>query len=294
MYKNSLIVGAGSKLVRFLLPELLRISEKITLLTKESDVNYNNLRVSHLKANLAEGCELDDAFDLVVYLAGVTPYGNNKNKSNAYFYDSNVRPLINVLGYCSKIKPKKFIFISSTDVYQLNDKTQITEFTKPKPVNFYGVCKVISENCVNTFGEAFDFDVTILRVGPVYGPGMNRNLSIWKLLKNIWNEEAIVISNPNNILSLVSSKDAAFAIIKSINGSAGLYNIVGSKLTIEEFLKHASRIYNKKTFPFSCVNNAESGINLNFSLSKAEKHIGWKPSYIDEEVVLEMSNEFNG
>ena len=202
--------------------------------------------------------------------------------------------MINVLNYCSKNKPNKFIFISSTDVYQLNNKTQITELTNPKPLNFYGLCKILSENCVNTYGEIFQFDVTVLRIGPIYGPGMSRKLSIWGLLKNIWNEEAVVITNPKNILGLISSKDAALAIINSINGAAGLYNIVGSKLTIEDFLKNVARIYNKKTFSFSLINKMEIDINLNFNMYKAEKYISWKPSHIDKEILLEMSNEFSG
>ena len=97
-----------------------------------------------------------------------------------------------------------------------------------------------------------------------------------------------------NILSLISSKDAASAIINSINGDAGLYNIAGSNLTVEDFLKLVSRIYNKNSFSFSLVYNAESDINLNFNLCRAENHIGWKPSIIDKEIVLAMSKEFNG
>jgi len=55
-----------------------------------------------------------------------------------------------------------------------------------------------------------------------------------------------------------------------------------------------ARIYNKKTFSFSLINKMEIDINLNFNMYKAEKYISWKPSHIDKEILLEMSNEFSG
>ena len=75
------------------LVENLKMYEKITLLTKESDVSYHNARINHLKANLSESFESDICFDLIIYLAGVAPYGNFKNKPNTFFYNSNVNPL---------------------------------------------------------------------------------------------------------------------------------------------------------------------------------------------------------
>ena len=134
----------------------------------------------------------------------------------------------------------------------------------------------------------------MLRIGPIYGPGMDRNLSIWKMLNRIWNNKTVEINNPKNVLSLISSRDAALAIANSIDGEAGLYNITGVKLTIEDFLKHIAVIYNKKNSIFlhtGCVKNSD--INLNFDLSHAETGIKWKPSIIDRDTVLEMANEFN-
>ena len=291
MLKKVLITGAGSKLVKPILKDLLPRAEKITLVTRNSDIDIDDPKIQHIKADLTEKLQLDLRADIVIHLAGVAPYGQACNASNSYLYDNNVRSFLNLLNYCSANKPEKLVFISSSDIYPLYIANTISEATDIRPKNIYGLYKLICEHCAKTYGEMFGFEVTILRMGPIYGPGMNRNLSVWKILFRVWNGESVELVNPENVLSLISTKDAAGSIVSAIDGAPGLYNIAGTMLTFEDFLERAAQVYGKG-HSVSRKTESDGQIKLCFDLTAAKQQLEWEPSLFDDVTIKELSEEF--
>jgi UDP-glucose 4-epimerase len=290
--KTVLITGASSKFSRPTVTRLLSRTDRVIALTRTSECQIRDPKVAHLKIDLAEGCSIDEPAEYVIHLAGYTPYTGASGCGRSQIYRNNVSAFINVLNYCARFRPRKLVFVSTTDVYPLVNDAEICEQTPTQPNGFYGVCKLICERAAGTYADLFGIPVSILRLGPVFGPEMSHRLSVWKMLKRVSQGETVDLVNPENVLSLLSVEDAARAIALATEAPAGTYNIAGYPLTVEEFLSRAAGAYRtvltaeKRTDP-------ERRTTLRFDMGSAESFLGWRPSVFDVESVLRLRSDFD-
>lgn len=102
-------------------------------------------------------------------MAASLDYFGDKEK----LFRVNVEGTVNLLNLAKRNGIKKFIHISTIEAMGTirEDDIPANESYICKPVSTYGESKLEAEKKVMKFGEEKIFDITILRLGNVYGPG---------------------------------------------------------------------------------------------------------------------------
>ncbi|MEO0095119.1 MAG: SDR family oxidoreductase [candidate division WOR-3 bacterium] len=176
------------------------------------------------------------------------------------FYDKQCDVLINANGNSSKIlaekeplkdfelsvtsviktffdfKFKKYIYISSIDVYNRQDRENFTKEDTPiyvEGLSHYGFHKYLAENLVKNYCS----DWLIIRLGGMVGPNMKKGP-----IYDIINEKKLWVSSKSKFLAL-HTYEVAKALVKLLEIKNEIFNVVASD-NIE--LREVARIFNKK------------------------------------------------
>ena len=169
-----------------------------------------------------------DIIDTVIHAGAFIP--KTSDEANAYdLCFSNIESTKKLLEALPK-SVKKFIFVSTVDVYDTS--TKISEKTKIEPATLYGHSKYYCERMIIAWAKLRNVHPVILRLGHVYGPGEEQYqklipATISKLLKGkppqIWGEG-------NEKRSFIYIDDVVEAILNADSNiiDCGVVNIVGS------------------------------------------------------------------
>ena len=108
-------------------------------------------------------------FDVVYHFAGITPLPDCQN-SPALAIDVNVRGTVVLLELVRKYGVKRFIFSSTSAVYENNKDFPSLEDNVMKPTLIYPSTKYCAEQFCKAFYEGYNIPITVLRFANVYGP----------------------------------------------------------------------------------------------------------------------------
>lgn len=108
--------------------------------------------------------------DIVVHLAGISALPECESNP-AKAIDINVTGLINVLNACRDSNIKKFIFSSTSALYENNPSNEIyTEDMDVYPNLIYSTTKFTAEQFCKSYSQNYGMDITICRFFNIYGP----------------------------------------------------------------------------------------------------------------------------
>ena len=125
--------------------------------------------------------------DYIVHLAAYSGIQHSIENPLLYEYN-NCYGTLCVLEFAKKIKPKKFLFTSSSCVYG-EIKSPCTESKQPtKFLNMYALSKRHNEMQIETYK---DLTSTCLRLFTVYGPYGRPDSSIYKWVKALYDGEDV-------------------------------------------------------------------------------------------------------
>lgn len=142
---------------------------------------------------------------------------------------------------------KKFIFLSTTDVY--GNSPLITEESTTNNISLYGSSKLYCEKLISAWATERKITHQILRVGHVYGPGEEYfqkiiPVTMQRILKG---EPVQIFDEGKSIRSFIFISDVIESIINSIHltSYAGEINIAGDEqITIKDLIKKIISISN--------------------------------------------------
>jgi dTDP-4-dehydrorhamnose reductase len=212
MYKKILITGYTGQLGSDILTKLSNLKKKIIIVKKK--INFENIKEISYKLDKISP-------DIIINCAAYTnteTAEKEKRKCNKI----NHLAVSSIAKYCKK--KNKYLIHISTD-YIFNGKAKkITKNTLPRPLNYYGLTKLKSENCI----KSSQCRKLILRIGWIYSNKKNNFPN--KIIDQIKNKNNIYIYT-NEIGSPTSvdtvSKFVIEAIRRSIQGKEidGVYNL---------------------------------------------------------------------
>lgn len=164
----------GSELGKFLLK---KGEEPILLDNLEYGYRDNFEDNEYLKNNFILADIRDKDFvkylkdvDVVVHFAGISALPECESHPEKAF-DVNTTGVANVLNAIRSSDVKKFIFASTSAVYENNPKNEIhSESDIVKPNLIYATTKYCSEQICRSYAENYDMDITICRFFNVFGP----------------------------------------------------------------------------------------------------------------------------
>ena len=110
-------------------------------------------------------------FDAIVHIAGQSS-GEVSFDNPVYDLQTNTQSTLLLLEYAKKTGCRKFIFASTMSVYGDSEEQPVKEDFVCKPISFYAIGKLASEQYLKTYAK-FGVQTISLRLFNVYGPGQN-------------------------------------------------------------------------------------------------------------------------
>jgi len=179
--KKILITGGagyiGQNLVNFFLNEKSKIYV-IDNLSTSRPINKNIkkkikfYKIDLTKEKIVEKFFKNKSFDLIVHLAafsGVKEFNKNVLKS----FNNNVLSTKNLIKFGFKKSYTKLIFASSAAIYGKVSRAKVKENNSKKPVNYYGLSKLVCENIIQNLLKNKKNNYAFLRYFNVVGSTVN-------------------------------------------------------------------------------------------------------------------------
>jgi len=142
------------------------------------------------------GAVFDAARDceIVVHVAGPPSVRSSFDVPEKYAV-VHVAGTAAVLNACRKARVKRFIYISSAEVYGRTVNQPVSETMTPNPRSPYAAAKLGAENMVCAFANAFGIDARIVRLFSVYGPGQQKYALIPTIIRQAMTAGAVELAD---------------------------------------------------------------------------------------------------
>jgi nucleoside-diphosphate-sugar epimerase len=235
----------------------------------------------------------------IVHAAVITPDLERERSESSNIMQVNIMGTVEILEAAKRNNIEKFIYLSSGSVYgeaALDDDWLSEEKTYPRPTTLYAISKFAGERTVLRYKELFDMNLTVARVGTVFGPwerytGVRDTLSPLFLTTRlaVLGKEAI-LSNPFH-KDWVYSKDIARGLASLLfckNLKHDVYHL--SSGVIWSVLDWCEKLANEfPQFNYKLVNSNEmanipySGDRSPLAINRIKEDVGYAPQYGLEE-----------
>ena len=223
--------------------------------------------------------------DTIIHFASHNHISNNFY--NSLLYTNNTLST-HILLDCARLhnKIKRFIYISTDEVYGENNDYLGEEQAFLSATNQYATSKISTEMLVNSYYNSYKLPIIIVRCCSIYGKNQYIEKIIPKFITQILNKQIITIEgNGNNVryfLYIDDFIDALEIILK--NGIIGnIYNISSNdKITIIDLAKKIFFLINKNNniddFIYYIQSKKENDKRYNVNDYKLTL-LGWNKKY---------------
>jgi UDP-glucose 4-epimerase len=157
-------------------------------------------QVPLIVGDVTSAADLDRLFastkaEAIIHLAAVTPDRQAEMTDPTGAISVNIGGTAILMQCLSRLRPRpRLILASSVAVYgeaRPKEGTYREDRSRPSPVSLYGITKLAAEATVMRLAELYGIEITIVRLGPVYGPweyktGLRPLLSPHGQVMNIW------------------------------------------------------------------------------------------------------------
>lgn len=109
------------------------------------------------------------------------------------YYDTNLSGTLNLLELCREREISKFVLASTSSLYALGSRPFREDQATDRPLSPYAASKKAAETLCYTSHCLFGLDVTILRYFTVYGPAGRPDMSIFRFIRWIAEEDAVTL-----------------------------------------------------------------------------------------------------
>jgi UDP-glucose 4-epimerase len=209
-----------------------------------------------------------NSIDTIIHLGAFIPKSNNQANDRK---ECNSNIINTSVLLAAKIPTlKKFIFISSVDIY--GKSSLISETTPQEPVSLYGASKLYCEKMVLNWAEVSNRTHQILRIGHTYGPGEEAYQKIIpNTMRNLLHQKTVQLwGSGEEIRAFIYIDDVVKAILNAVKleESVGVVNLVSAQqVSIKKLIEKIITISNCQS-QIENIPLAINGRNLIFDNSK--------------------------
>jgi len=297
-----LITGAAGFIGSNLLHNLIDIYDSeivvIDYLTDASDVNNVPEFVTLYPVDIADRYIVDEIFDkhrpeYVFHLAAES-HVDNSIKDCIPFVETNVIGTINLMNASLENDVKKFMHISTDEVYGSLDENGLsfTENTPYDPQNPYSASKASSDHFVKAYVNTYNLPAVITNCSNNFGPRQSSEKFIPKTITNLLRGQKVpVYGEGKEIRDWLYVQDHCEALIEVWKkGKIGEnYNIGGgtelNNLTVvSKILTYMKKDYSNIEF---VKNRPGHDFRYSIDCQKIEKNLGWKSRFDFDRALIE-------
>lgn len=201
------------------------------------------------------------------------------------FFEVNVYGTINIAMAASKSKIKRFIHISSSEIYGSARYSPMDENHPTIPQSTYAVSKLAAERVVYTIHKEHDLPAVILRPFNSFGPNITQPYIIPEIINQLMSGTTeLQLGNITSKRDLTFVSDTAHAILLSLvgEGLVGETINIGSErsISIKDLVKQICEIFGKDVeikIDTSRFRPHDVEV-LVCDYGKAFRLLGWKPT----------------
>lgn len=260
-------------------------------------VQYDLRRISGLKKILTD-------VDVCIHLAALTGNSSYGISYQSKMFEDNSLIDINTISSAAKAGVKKFIYISSSLVYERSTafpvKEEITDLL-PAPRLAYSFEKLIGERTCEVFAKDYNMDYTICRLFNAYGINSNYREDVKRhviadLLGKILEGQypVQILGDGNQKRNFTHVEDLAAGILATIFNKHALgqtFNLGNSKeYSVFELLEMIWKLAKmKKPLKIKHLPSVKNDVVKNYpDLKKTEKILNWKAQISVEEGIKDL------
>lgn len=251
----------------------------------------NNSKFHILQYDVTEELKSDIKFDFIIHAASyASPYFFANNPVEVI--KANINGVINLVEYGNQHGLKRFLYVSSGEVYGEGDGREFVEdysgyVNCATPRACYPSSKRAAETLCVSYAEEYGIDTVIARPCHVYGPNFteNDNRVYAQFIRNVLNGQDIVMkSDGSQYRSWCYVVDCVSALLHILlkGENKQPYNIAddNSNITIKELAEMIAGLAGRKVVIELPSNIEKAGYNVVkksvFSTTKLQS-LGWKP-----------------
>lgn len=215
--------------------------------------------------------------EAIVHLAAQASIIESESNPNLDLMKNGVGTL-HLVQSAKAVGVRRFVFASTSAVYQYSAKKALTEKSRLEPESPYGISKLAAEQYIRW---VFPNQHVILRLGNVYGPRqvpLGENQLIARLIKHFKYQEPFAIhGDGKQERDFVYVGDVARAFKISLNGKAGTYNIsYGMPLPINDAALTMAELWGFPAYEFAHERNRhDTRRRVWLDVGKANAELGW-------------------
>ena len=245
----------------------------------------NSKNYHYVKGNITNKTQMENLIsksDVVINFAAESHVDRSILDANQFLV-SNIRGTYTILEILRKHK-KRFIQISTDEVYGSLENGSAVETTRFSPSNPYAATKASAELLINSYSITHNSDVIITRCTNNYGPHQFPEKLIPKIILLANQDKKIPIyGNGKNIRDWIHVDDHCEAVFSVLNdGKKGeSYNIsANNEIDNLTIVKKILEIMGKKEDLIEFVED-RPGHDFRYSMSskKISKELNWKTKY---------------
>ncbi|HLF54665.1 MAG TPA: dTDP-glucose 4,6-dehydratase [Candidatus Nanoarchaeia archaeon] len=300
----------GSNFVRFLLDKTQHEIVNVDALTyaanpdKAKTVSHNtndikNARYTFIKGDVRDADLMNTAMkgaECVVHFAAES-HVDRSIQSADEFLTTNILGTKTALDAAIKNNVKKFVHISTDEVYGSIEEGKAGEDTKFAPSSPYAASKAAADLLAQAYFKTYNLPVLITRCANNFGPYQFPEKVIPLFIKKLMAGEKVpVYGNGLNRRNWIFAEDNCEAIhtilLKGKTGEA--YNISGNdELSNIELTKKLLKLCNKDESYIEFVKD-RLGHDFRYAVDDAKlRSLGWKPKHTFEEALKKTVEWYN-
>lgn len=218
--------------------------------------------------------------DAVINLAARAGVRQSIDNPWAY-YDTNVTGTLNLLEACKDAGVSRFLQASTSSVYGKNQMPFSEDAVIDSLVSPYATSKKAAEDLCRLYNYLFDFDVTVFRFFTVYGPSGRPDMSLFRFVRWIAEEEPLQLNGDGTQQrDFTHVDDIARGVVAALGRKPGYETInlgsdcpVEMNAVIEEIEKALGKTATVEHHPFHPTDVPATWANI----SRARELLDWEP-----------------
>jgi nucleoside-diphosphate-sugar epimerase len=286
-----LVTGAGGFIGPRVVQALLDHRATVRALVGPPQQSFHVLKSESLRNVVADICDvpvvkrLIDGVDIVVHMAGPASVAASFSDPVG-FASAHVIGTSTVLDACANAGVKRFVYISSAEVYGRPQIMPVHEDHPSAPRSPYGAAKAAAEQFVQVFAVNSAVPTVILRLFSVYGPGASPTSLCGTIFRMATREDAVILRDLSPVRDYCFIDDVADAIVRAcvmpLEGIATVNIGSGIGMSVAEFASAVVRTLGRSIPVWQCEEShrppAAEIYNLIADRTRAERLLGWKPT----------------
>jgi len=279
------------------------------LIEKKYDVKTLGRRMSDFNVDLAIETPKLTTVDLVIHCAGKAHLVPKTEHQKKLFFDINTLGTINLLKGLEDLPnlPRAFVFVSTVAVYGCEKGILIKESYPLSATDAYGQSKIQAEIAVKNWCQKHNVTCSILRLPLLIGinPPGNLGAMIKGISKGYYfnidgglaRKSMVMVGDIAEIIPVVSTIGGTFNLTDGYHPSfselsayiakqIGRRKIINLPYSIARFIAFIGNVFGKKA-PLNTAKLNKIMADLTFDDTKAKKEIGWDPSCVLSNRIIE-------